>query len=156
MFCVCTLQITCNLLHYIVALETSNEILLFRLRDLWPIAQPDSSLNSKDSKRIMQFQGGVFSEAIPGGRSGVEITIKTYELHATTPDGSEFRLPFTDIQFERGGSSGKMIFCRNEDRSLTIFCEKVMKTCKFCVSRPREVTPGRTFACRIRFWGWNN
>ena len=71
----------------------------------------------------MQFQGGVFSEAIPGGRSGVEITIKTYELLATTPDGSEFRLPFTNIEFERGGSSGKMIFCRNEDRSLTIFCE---------------------------------
>ena len=71
----------------------------------------------------MQFQGGVFSETIPGGRSGVDITIKTYELLATTPDGSEFRLPFTGIDFERGGSSGKMIFCRNEDRSLTIFCE---------------------------------
>ena len=71
----------------------------------------------------MQFQGGVFSEDIPGGRSGVEITVKTYELLATTPDGSEFRLPFTDVEFERGGSSGKMIFCRNTDRSLTIFCE---------------------------------
>ena len=44
-------------------------------------------------------------------------------IRALTLDGDRFDIPFRECQLEIGGFSGRMIFCRNQDRSLTIFCE---------------------------------
>ncbi len=69
------------------------------------------------------FHGGVFSDSIEGGRAGAEIELSTEGVSARTPDGESFVLPYRDCQLEVGGFSGRMVFCRNQDRTLTIFCE---------------------------------
>lgn len=69
------------------------------------------------------FSGGVFSDTIDGGRAGAEIDLSPQGISARTPDGDRFVIPFRECQLEIGGFSGRMVFCRNEDRSLTIFCE---------------------------------
>lgn len=69
------------------------------------------------------FSGGVFSDTIDGGRSGAEIELSQGGICARTPDGDSFVIPFHQCQVEIGGFSGRMVFCRNQDRSLTIFCE---------------------------------
>jgi Zn-dependent protease with chaperone function len=70
-----------------------------------------------------KFTGGVFSEAIDGGRSGAEITLSPRGISACTAEGETFFLPYSECQVEIGGFSGRMVFCRNPDKSLTIFCE---------------------------------
>ncbi len=70
-----------------------------------------------------EFSGGVFSDAIDGGRAGAEIELSPTGISARTPDGPRFEIPYRDCQLEIGGFSGRMVFCRNQDRSLTIFCE---------------------------------
>lgn len=72
---------------------------------------------------LHEFNGGVFSERIEGGRSGATVELSQTEVTAITPDGQRFSLPFGNCQVDIGGESGRMIFCRNQDRSLTIFCE---------------------------------
>ncbi|NLS96763.1 MAG: M48 family metallopeptidase [Planctomycetaceae bacterium] len=69
------------------------------------------------------FSGGVFSDAIDGGRAGAEIELLPMGILARTPDGKRFEVPYRECQLEIGGFSGWMVFCRNRDRSLTIFCE---------------------------------
>lgn len=69
------------------------------------------------------FSGGVFSEAIDGGRSGAEIELSQTGVSAHTAEGGRFCIAYSKCQVEVGGFSGRMVFCRNEDRSLTIFCE---------------------------------
>jgi Zn-dependent protease with chaperone function len=69
------------------------------------------------------FSGGVFHESIEGGRAGAEISIDTQAVVARLQDDQQFSLRFEKLQLETGGASGKMVFCRNEDRSLTIFSE---------------------------------
>jgi len=69
------------------------------------------------------YSGGVFSDTIDGGRSGAEIELSAGAVSARTPDGDRFDIPFHQCQVEIGGFSGRMVFCRNQDRSLTIFCE---------------------------------
>jgi predicted Zn-dependent protease len=69
------------------------------------------------------FSGGVFSDTIDGGRAGAEIELSPTGVSALTPDGDRFAIPYRECQLEIGGFSGRMIFCRNQDRSLTIFCE---------------------------------
>jgi len=70
-----------------------------------------------------RFAGGIFSHAIEGGRAGASIAVTETGLVATTPDGGEHLLPFSDASVELGGASGRMWFCRTSDRSLTIFSE---------------------------------
>ena len=69
------------------------------------------------------FSGGVFSAAIDGGRAGAEVDLSQTGIIALTPEGQRFDLAYGNCQIEIGGNSGRMVFCRNADRSLTIFCE---------------------------------
>lgn len=69
------------------------------------------------------FSGGVFSSDIDDGRIGADIELLPEGIRARTPDGREFVIPYHECQLEIGGASGRMVFCRNHDRSLTVFCE---------------------------------
>jgi Zn-dependent protease with chaperone function len=70
-----------------------------------------------------EFSGGVFSETLEHGRAGAEIELLSSGVCACTSDGEPFVIPYRECQVEVGGNSGRMVFCRNEDRSITIFCE---------------------------------
>lgn len=70
-----------------------------------------------------EFSGGVFSKEIDGGRAGASIRLDDRGLIAQVSDGEQFYLGYNECSLEIGGASGRMIFCRNADRSLTIFCE---------------------------------
>lgn len=70
-----------------------------------------------------QFEGGVFSKEIDGGRAGASIRMDDRGLIALLSDGEQFFLSYSECNLEIGGASGRMVFCRNDDRSLTIFCE---------------------------------
>jgi Zn-dependent protease with chaperone function len=69
------------------------------------------------------FSGGVFNDAIEGGRAGAEIELQHDRVVATTTDDQQFAVRYDDCQIEVGGFNGRMVFCRNSDRSLTIFCD---------------------------------
>lgn len=69
------------------------------------------------------FTGGVFSESIDGGRAGAEIELAHDGVVAVTGDDQRFRVQYSECQVEIGGFNDRMVFCRNPDRSLTIFCE---------------------------------
>lgn len=84
------------------------------------------------------FSGGVFHESIQDGRVGARIRVTRGEIIAEplyssndSATGSEslrdtpnFIIPIREVQLDMGGASGKMIFCRTRDKSLTIFCEE--------------------------------
>lgn len=70
-----------------------------------------------------KFSGGVFSDKIDGGRCGAELDLSPTGIRAATTEGDRFEIGFRDCQVEVGGFSGRMVFCRNRDRSVTIFCE---------------------------------
>lgn len=70
-----------------------------------------------------EFQGGIFSSEIDGGRAGAFIRAGDRAIRARTTDGLEFCVPYDDCTLEMGGDSGRMLFCRTRDRSLTIFCD---------------------------------
>lgn len=69
------------------------------------------------------FQGGVFDEQIPGGRASGTIEFSYEGVQARTAAGDLFLVSFGDCQLEIGGSSGRMVFCHNADRSRTIYCD---------------------------------
>jgi len=69
------------------------------------------------------FSGGVFADSVDGGRAGADIELSERGILAHTPDGDDFLIPYRECHIEVGGFSGRMVFCRNEDRSVTIFCE---------------------------------
>ncbi|MAQ91313.1 MAG: peptidase M48 [Rhodopirellula sp.] len=69
------------------------------------------------------ISGGVFNDSIEGGRAGAEIGIGPQGISAILADGTRFDLSFEAVELEIGGASGKMVFCRNEDKTLTIFTE---------------------------------
>jgi Zn-dependent protease with chaperone function len=71
------------------------------------------------------FQGGVFHASILGGRSAATICIQRTELIAvtSTDPSMRFTIPLSQCKLECGGASGRMVFCRTIDESLTIFCE---------------------------------
>lgn len=73
--------------------------------------------------RVTEFEGGVFSQTIAGGRAGAQLSVRSDGLHARTAEGLTFHLPYAGCRLERGGASGKMWFCRTPDRSLTLFSE---------------------------------
>ena len=70
------------------------------------------------------YSGGVFSKTIPGGRAGVDIHLRGDGVHAQMLGGDKFFVPYTQCHVEIGGSSGRMVVCGNQDRTLTIFCEQ--------------------------------
>lgn len=76
-----------------------------------------------DSLDANEFSGGVFSKELPNGRAGAVVTLELSGLRARTSDGREFSLRYNECQLDIGGSSGRMVFCRNADKTLTIFCE---------------------------------
>jgi beta-barrel assembly-enhancing protease len=69
------------------------------------------------------FNGGVFHESIDGGRSGAEIELTHDRGQAVTGDGERFYVQYSECQLEVGGYNDRMVYCRNEDRSLTAFCD---------------------------------
>ncbi len=71
-----------------------------------------------------EFFGGVFSDKIEGGRAAAKISIHPQGLVAETLEEQRFEIPFGECQLDKGGASGRMIFCRNTDRSVTLFCEE--------------------------------
>lgn len=70
-----------------------------------------------------EFPGGVFSDEIDGGRSGAHLRLGNRGITARTSEGREFVIGYSDCDLELGGDSGRMVFCRTADRSLTFFCE---------------------------------
>ncbi|MEC7679999.1 MAG: M48 family metallopeptidase [Planctomycetota bacterium] len=69
------------------------------------------------------ISGGVFDSALSDGRAGVEIELLHSHLCASTADGDAYVISYDECQLEMGGYSGKMLFCRNADRSITLFSE---------------------------------
>ena len=69
------------------------------------------------------FQGGVFSDQLPGGRAGATLAPTHKAIEAQANDGTLFAIPLGELQLDIGGASGKMVFCRNQDKSLTFFTE---------------------------------
>lgn len=70
-----------------------------------------------------EFPGGVFSDEIDGGRAGAHIRLGDRGITARTSEGREFVITYSDCDLELGGDSGRMVFCRTCDRTLTFFCE---------------------------------
>jgi Zn-dependent protease with chaperone function len=70
-----------------------------------------------------EFPGGVFSDEIDGGRAGAHLRLGDRGITARSSEGREFVISYSDCDLEVGGDSGRMIFCRTSDRSLTFFCE---------------------------------
>ncbi|GIW82487.1 MAG: hypothetical protein KatS3mg105_4294 [Gemmatales bacterium] len=69
------------------------------------------------------FTGGVFSKQLEDGRESAQIFFSPEAIIARTQGGKTFTLRYDECDLEMGGASGRMVFCRNPDRSLTIFCE---------------------------------
>ncbi|TWU10832.1 M48 family metallopeptidase [Allorhodopirellula heiligendammensis] len=69
------------------------------------------------------YSGGVFSDSLPDGRAGGEVELAPAGVSVRCPDGESFVIPYRDCQVEMGGYHGRMIFCRNPDRSLTIYSD---------------------------------
>jgi beta-barrel assembly-enhancing protease len=69
------------------------------------------------------FDGGVFSQELPQGRAGARVQIRPDAIEAATEDGTRFSVDPGDCRLQLGGASGKMWFCHNPDRSLTIYSE---------------------------------
>lgn len=88
----------------------------------------DASLAGDNNKQTMDihqtFKGGIFSDAIAGGRSSAEIQLTRDGVAAKATSGEQFLLPYRECVIEIGGASERMVFCRNADRSLTIYCEE--------------------------------
>lgn len=70
-----------------------------------------------------EFEGGVFSDEIDGGRASATIELSTSGMVALTSTGQRFGILYRDCQLDIGGATGRMVFCRTPDRKLTIFCE---------------------------------
>lgn len=71
----------------------------------------------------IELEGGVFSQDLEGGRAGARITVSQEGVQAQTTEGYRFRLGFEQIRLSLGGASGRMWFCRDEARDITIFSE---------------------------------
>jgi Zn-dependent protease with chaperone function len=71
------------------------------------------------------YQGGVFHPSLDGGRCGAIVSLNSQGITAQcqSAESTPFFIPLSECQLDMGGASGRMIFCRSADRSLTIFCE---------------------------------
>ena len=70
-----------------------------------------------------EFEGGVFSEQIDGGRASATIVLTASGVKAVTSTEQEFSIRYHDCVLDMGGATGRMVFVRTTDRKLTIFCE---------------------------------
>ena len=70
------------------------------------------------------ISGGVFHAELSDGRAGVEIELTQSHLCAATTDGQAFVIAYEECRLEFGGYNGKMLFCRNADRTVTIFSDE--------------------------------
>ncbi len=70
-----------------------------------------------------EFEGGVFSEEIDGGRASATIVLTASGVKAVTSTEQEFSIRYRDCVLDMGGATGRMVFVRTTDRKLTIFCE---------------------------------
>ena len=73
---------------------------------------------------MSRFSGGVFHASLEGGRAGAQLQVDAFGLRAETKDKEQFSLSWSELRIERGGASGKMIFCRDAQNTLTLFCEE--------------------------------
>lgn len=78
---------------------------------------------SSDILDSNEFSGGVFSKELPNGRASATIVLEFSGIRASASNDQEFWLRYDEINLDVGGASGRMVFCRNGDKSLTIFCE---------------------------------
>ena len=85
------------------------------------VAASDSRLSILTTQ--CRVSGGVFCDSIDGGRAGAEIELQPVGIRARLHDGSVILIAYRQCQIEVGGFSGRMVFCRTPDRSVTIFCE---------------------------------
>jgi beta-barrel assembly-enhancing protease len=69
------------------------------------------------------FDGGIFSQELPQGRAGARVEVRPDAIEAVTDEGLRFAVDPGDCRLQLGGASGKMWFCHNPDRSLTIYSE---------------------------------
>ncbi len=72
-----------------------------------------------------EFEGGVFSDEIEGGRASATIELSASGMVALTSTGQRFGILYRECQLDIGGATGRMVFCRTTDRKLTLFCEDV-------------------------------
>jgi len=70
-----------------------------------------------------EFEGGVFSEEIEGGRASAVIELTASGVKAVTSTEQVFSIRYHDCVLDVGGATGRMVFVRTADRKLTIFCE---------------------------------
>jgi Zn-dependent protease with chaperone function len=70
-----------------------------------------------------EFAGGVFHESVEGGRASAVIRLTAGSVVAEASTDQRFEIRFADCVLDMGGASGRMVFVRTADRSLTIFCE---------------------------------
>ncbi|MCA9261669.1 MAG: M48 family metallopeptidase, partial [Planctomycetales bacterium] len=56
--------------------------------------------------------------------AGARIELRPHALVATLSDQHQYTIAYGDCELEIGGFSGRMLFCRGHDESLTIFCEE--------------------------------
>lgn len=70
-----------------------------------------------------RFEGGIFHDAIPGGRAGAQLSFGADGIVAQTTEDGVYEVPFAGASVELGGASGKMWFCRTPDRTCTVFSE---------------------------------
>lgn len=68
-----------------------------------------------------EFTGGVYAAALPDGRAPAKITLGLNGIEATVASGDRFVVPFAEAQLELGGAGGAVLFCRNRDRSISIY-----------------------------------
>ncbi len=85
----------------------------------------DQLLHQVKSELIMsetkEFQGGLFDAE--NKRKTATLHLQVGQIRALARDGQEYKLPLSDAGFEIGGASNHMSFVRNQDRSLTLFCD---------------------------------
>ncbi|MDP6946828.1 MAG: hypothetical protein QF464_21945, partial [Myxococcota bacterium] len=60
----------------------------------------------------LAHNGGAFAPSLPNGRGPAHITVTDTGVHAATSAGEALSLAFSSMTLERGGASGKMVFCR--------------------------------------------
>lgn len=69
------------------------------------------------------IKGAVFSQELPHGRASGTLSIKDACIECALPEGRTFVLPAGECTLERGGASGRMWFCHDAERTLTICSE---------------------------------
>jgi len=69
------------------------------------------------------FAGGVFSDALPGGRAGATLSVSGSLLSAETASGERFELRAGESELDLGGASGRMWFVRDRAGVLTLYSE---------------------------------